>query len=269
MDLVVNLHLLERCNYHCGHCFAHFDSAELLSVDMWKAVVDAIALDRQIGRFNLAGGEPLLFPALYELIEHIHQKDIEVSIITNGSLLGNSLNEELLRMDAISMIGVSIDSFQESTLRKMGRCQCDGRALSGQDYVRLCKSVQENGIKLKINTVVTALNLNEDFSPIKRIAPDRWKIFKMQVFKTKDFDNTPLLVTKKQFDCFTERQRKLSIDFIEESDMENAYILVDPSGNLVDNTGGRYRAVGNLLTESFEQCLQKLPFNEALYRMRY
>jgi radical S-adenosyl methionine domain-containing protein 2 len=265
MDLVVNLHLLKRCNYHCGHCFAHFDSAEPLSVDGWKAVIDNIALDRRVVRFNLAGGEPLLFPELYELIGYIHQKSIDVSIITNGSLL----KEELLRMGTISMIGVSIDSFQESTQRKMGRCQHNGLALSKSDYVKLCGSIQENGISLKINTVVSALNLNEDFSPIKQIAPNRWKIFKMQVLKTKDFDNTPLRVNKKEFDGFTERQRRLGIDFIEESDMENAYILVDPSGNLVDNTGGRYRAVGNLLTESFEQCLQKLPFNEALYRTRY
>lgn len=265
MDLVVNLHLLERCNYHCGHCFAHFDSAEPLSVDQWKAVIDTIALDRWVTRFNLAGGEPLMFQKLHELIEHIHQKGKEVSIITNGSLL----KEEFLQTGLISMVGISIDSFQEDTQRKMGRCQHNGLVLSKSDYVKLCRSIQENGISLKINTVVTALNLNEDFSPIKQIAPNRWKIFKMQTFKVKDFDNTPLRVNKKEFDGFTERQRRLGIDFIEESDMENDYIIVDPSGNLVDNTGGRYRAVGNLLTESFERCLQKLPFNEALYRTRY
>jgi MoaA/NifB/PqqE/SkfB family radical SAM enzyme len=167
------------------------------------------------------------------------------------------------------MIGISIDSFQEDTQRKTGRCQQNGSALSKEDYLRLRENIQKNGISLKINTVVTALNLNEDFSLIKTIAPKRWKILKMRVFRAKDFDNTQFELNEKEFEGFLERQRRIGIDFIGESDMEKSYIMVDPSGNLVDNTGGRYRTVGNLLKESFEQCLQKLPFNEALYRMRY
>jgi radical S-adenosyl methionine domain-containing protein 2 len=77
MDLIVHLHLLKRCSYRCKHCFAHFDSGKTLSVDIWKAVIDTIALDRRVTRFNLAGGEPLLFPDLYELVEYIHQKGKE------------------------------------------------------------------------------------------------------------------------------------------------------------------------------------------------
>lgn len=167
------------------------------------------------------------------------------------------------------MIGVSIDSFQESTQRKMGRCLQDGSVLSEADYLRLCGNIQENGISLKINTVVTALNLNDDFSLIKKIAPQRWKIFKMQAFKAKGFDNTRFEINEKEFEGFLERQRWVGIGFIEESDMENAYIIVDPSGNLIGNTGGQHRVVGNLLKESFEQCLQKLPSNEAFYGTRY
>jgi MoaA/NifB/PqqE/SkfB family radical SAM enzyme len=230
-----------------------------------RRFIDNIVRNERIARFNLAGGEPLLLPKLCELIDYIHQKGIDVSIITNGSLF----KEDLLRMGAISMIGISIDSFQESTLREMGRCQQNGAVLSQADYLRLCGRIQENGISLKINTVVTALNLNDDFSLVKQIAPDRWKIFKMQVFRQKGFDNTPLQVSGDEFSGFSERQRLLGIDFIEESDMENAYIIVNPSGDLVDNTGGRYRAVGNLLEKPFEQCLQGILFNETLYRTRY
>ena len=107
-----------------------------------------------------------MFQKLHELIEHIHQKGKEVSIITNGSLL----KEKFLQTGLISMVGISIDSFQEDTQRKMGRCQHNGLALSKSDYVRLCVNIQENGIILKINTVVTSLNLNEDFSPIRELS---------------------------------------------------------------------------------------------------
>ena len=263
--MVINLHITERCNYRCNHCFGHFDSRRDLSLSEWKSVVDAAMEKTSVKRFNLAGREPLLFSGLDELIDHISGKGAAVSIITNGSLL----DDELLQSQNIAMIGISVDSFCEATLRKMGRCQRNGTVLLKKQCRRLCERILANNITLKINTVVTRLNLHEDFSPMTELAPQRWKLLKMQPFKSAGFDNAPLGISAEEFDAFCSRQRLLGIGFTPEASMRRAYIFVDPAGNLVDNSAPHYKPIGNLLTEDFFQVFQRLPFNTALYQSRY
>jgi hypothetical protein len=60
------------------------------------------------------------------------------------------------------LFGISIDSFQEDMQRKMGRCQRNGSILSKSDYLKLCGSIQENSVSLKINMVVTVLNITTE-----------------------------------------------------------------------------------------------------------
>ena len=264
-NLVVNLHLLEKCNYRCVHCFSHFDSSKTLSFSCWTKIVDNIMGSAFVNRINLAGGEPLLMPRILELADHIHQKGAEVSIITNGSLL----KEDLLQQGAVSMIGISIDSFNEKTLLKMGRRFANGAVLSEKQYRQLCGIIKQNGIDLKINTVVTKLNLDDDFSQVKEIDPKRWKILRMQEFKSGNFDNSPFTVSDEEFAVFCRKQTELGIPFISENTMRSAYIFVDPAGNLLDNTGGIYTSVGNLLDDDFSKCLRRLPLNRKLYEHRY
>jgi radical S-adenosyl methionine domain-containing protein 2 len=105
---IINLHLLEKCNYRCKHCFARFDSYKLLSVQNWKRIIDNITEKTPVSRFNLAGGEPLLYQGLDEIIEYINTKDIQVSLITNGYLLSEEHIHEF--KGRLSMVGISIDA---------------------------------------------------------------------------------------------------------------------------------------------------------------
>ncbi|MCL2186421.1 MAG: viperin family antiviral radical SAM protein [Treponema sp.] len=264
-NLVVNLHLLEQCNYRCVHCFSHFNSSEALSFSGWTKIVDNIMGSAFIDRINLAGGEPLLLPWIQKLAGYIRKKGAEVSIITNGSLL----KEKMLQQGIVSMIGVSIDSFNEETLFKIGRCTANGTVLEDKQYHKICALVKKNGIDLKINTVVTRLNLEDDFSPVKAIAPKRWKILRMQTFKSCNFDNSPLAISDEEFATFCRKQTAHGIPFISENTMRSTYIFVDPTGNLLDNADGNYSSIGNLRDEDFSQCIARLPLNRKLYESRY
>ena len=264
-DLVVNLHLLEKCNYRCAHCFSHFNSTETLSFSGWTRIVDNILRVPDVKRINLAGGEPLLLPWLQKLVDYIRQKGSKVSIITNGSLL----KEDMLLQGTVSMIGISIDSFNGETLLKMGRHSDNAAPLSGEQYQKLCACVKKNGIDLKINTVVTRLNLEDDFSVVKEISPKRWKILRMQVFKNDYFNNSPFAISDEEYSVFCRKQAKLGIPFICENSMSNSYIFVNPTWYLLDNAGGEYKPVGNLLKEDFYECFERLDFNRQLYEHRY
>jgi hypothetical protein len=65
--MVVNLHLLDACDYRCAHCFAHFGANKTLRCEQWKTIVDNILNGMAVERFNLADGEPLLYTVVSKL----------------------------------------------------------------------------------------------------------------------------------------------------------------------------------------------------------
>ncbi|GBU26945.1 hypothetical protein R84B8_00461 [Treponema sp. R8-4-B8] len=265
-EYIINLHLLENCNYRCKHCFAHFDSTGRLSVHDWKNIIDNITKRTTVSRFNLAGGEPLLYKGIDEVIEYINAKNIQVSLITNGHLL----SEELIRKfkGKVSMIGLSIDAFQPELLLEIGRCTQTNEILSPDRCVALCKFIHENGIHLKINTVVSRLNLHENFTDfIKTVCPTRWKILKIKRFSNNSFDNAELEITDEEFNKFCSTHASLS--HIAEASLKNSYIMIDARGKLVDNSDETYKVIADLLREDFKTRFNAMSFNTKLYESRY
>ena len=83
----INLHILEAYNFKCRHCFSKFGTDETLPVEDWKKIVDNCIAVADVAEFNIAGGEPMLYPGLTELVKYILSKGVKVSLITNGSLM--------------------------------------------------------------------------------------------------------------------------------------------------------------------------------------
>jgi radical S-adenosyl methionine domain-containing protein 2 len=264
--LIINLHLLDACNYRCGHCFAHFGMPKVLPLEQWKRVIDNIISTTNVKRFNLAGGEPLLYPELDRLIQYIASKNIEASIITNGLLLNKKRVHSFSGM--VSMIGMSIDSLNDTTLREMGRCTSKNEVLGQERCIALCKSIKANGIKLKINTLVSNLNKDEDFhSFLKEAQPDRWKILKMKHFENSFYDNKTLIPSDFEYEAFVARHG--DIPHIAERKMKSAYIMVDAYGNLVDTGTEDNTVAASLLENDFAESFSRLYFDYDVYSERY
>lgn len=104
----INLHILEACNFRCRQCFSKFGTEKLLPVKDWEKIVDNCIAGADVAEFNIAGGEPMLYPGLVELVKYIRDKGVKVSLITNGSLM----NEEWIKNYAgmYETIGFSVDS---------------------------------------------------------------------------------------------------------------------------------------------------------------
>ncbi|MCL6630901.1 MAG: radical SAM protein, partial [Armatimonadetes bacterium] len=99
------------CNLRCKMCsFANggdvlADLKDHLSLDTWKAIVDDLA---QYGCYiSLTGGEPLLYPHVADLIEHIKNRGLICIITTNGTLLERHAAK--LMENAPDVLIVSID----------------------------------------------------------------------------------------------------------------------------------------------------------------
>ena len=291
----VNLHVLEPCNYRCRHCFAHFDNHKVLPVNAWKHIVDNCSNAIYTHEFNIAGGEPLLYKGLTELSKYINEIGARCSLITNGFLMDEKWIKENAKY--YSTIGFSIDSFEIETMLQQGRCTRKQEVLTKERFQQLCLWVKQYNpsCKIKINSVVTALNKNENIAQTIRdleIPVSRWKVIKMNLFRNEEFDNSDIQISDEEYREFVKMNVGAYEELIEEvntaefgiakykiengmeivieSEVEASYIMVDANGFLVDNSlNDNYTPLINCASEDFLDGFQKLSLDKDLYFSRY
>jgi MoaA/NifB/PqqE/SkfB family radical SAM enzyme len=108
-------HITDRCNLRCVHCYQYsFAPLPVENLGNLKKLADRIlsALpDRRIS-VNLTGGEPLLVPWLFELVEHLQgfENLDEIHLITNGTVTTPEVLSEIRRCSKIRYLKVSLES---------------------------------------------------------------------------------------------------------------------------------------------------------------
>ena len=264
---VVNLHYTDNCNYQCRFCHSRFQQNALSLAD-WKIIIDNISNDIHVEQFNLAGGEPLAGGYVQPLIDYIAGKGIDCSIITNGSLL----TPEFIRNNRgkLQMIGISVDCLDYDDNKLIGRVDIHGRELSRERLSELAKAIHAAGIKLKINTVVNAVNCRKDFTPlIQSLKPERWKVLRMIRYDHANNSGLNLMVTDEAFLDFANRHRHLHPVVEDSDDMLGSYIVVNPHGCILTNSSDPYQSTESLVNNPFREEFAKVYFRESAYRKRY
>ena len=85
---VVQIHPTRRCNLRCLHCYSSSSpvESEMLQVELLCAAVsDAVA--EGYNWVSLSGGEPLVYPALEQLLAHAKAAGMGTAVVSNGMLL--------------------------------------------------------------------------------------------------------------------------------------------------------------------------------------
>lgn len=119
-----------------------------------------------------------MHPNILEIVRMSKVKGFTVSITTNGYFLNEALVSKLSPF--VDWIGISVDSENEETEKILGRGHEHHVAKSAE----VCKLIHKYGIRLKINTLVTKLNCQEDMKNfIIGIDPERWKKFSVSSYK--------------------------------------------------------------------------------------
>lgn len=255
-ELVINWHITEACNFSCRYCYAKWNGDEKELIHNWgrtEKLLDEIAsffapdnpsnpLQQSLSwsglRMNVAGGEPLLYPKhTLRALSHARSLGINTSIITNGSRLSEDLMVQLAPL--VSMIGVSIDSARADTNLGVGRVDGRGALVNNQTLAALLTMARtiNPGLSIKLNTVVNALNADEDMgSTLDAFMPDRWKVFRMLPVVTSD-----LAVPAEAFDAFVARHASYKgVMCVEDNDaMSESYLMLDPLGRFFQNTRGQ------------------------------
>lgn len=272
---VVNYHITNRCNYRCTYCFGKFEGQKDPPPETGKIILDRIAAyfkANQIsdGRVNFAGGEPTLYPHLDELIDHTHSLGMTASIVTNGS----NLTPERIRSwkGKIACIGISIDSICRNTNRQIGRC-CHGVVKTLEDWIPLATAIHECGMTVKINTVVSKWNIQEDLLPLYgALKPDKIKLFQMHLIHGINDAAKPYEIPDREFEEFCARHRADSgaTMIIEpRGSMEDSYLMINPAGHVQLNHNGRYECFGSCLDTPLCEIMPSVPMNAERFQARY
>ena len=270
---VINYHITSACNYRCQYCFVAFQGEFPEKETALKIVseINKFFIKNNVkgGRINIAGGEPLLCPYLNDVIEQAYLLGLKVSIITNGSLL----TEELISgwQGKVEMIGISVDAVSEAVNCAIGR-ECQGKSLSKAQLCDIANWIYKYGIKLKINTVVSKLNLNEDMlSLYKRMKPKRLKFLCMHVLENINSNVNELKPTQEEFLSFVEKNSYEYAKVVPEAEgsMQNSYLMISPDGNVFLNENGEGKTYGNCLEQELCEIFCKLPFEHDKFNLRY
>jgi radical S-adenosyl methionine domain-containing protein 2 len=193
-------------------------------------------------KVNFVGGEPMLYPLIFDTTEIAKEMGFVVSIVTNGYCL----NEHRITRLAphVDWIGLSIDSNSEKIEKKLGR----GYGNHVKHVCEISDIIHDRGLGLKINTTVTRCTYKEDMrSLISRLNPDRWKVFQMlSIEGQNDQYARELSITGSEFEQFISANQEIMLNngekpvFEHSEDMIDSYFMISPSGNIIRNTKGVY-----------------------------
>jgi len=154
--LLVSWNTTNACNLRCLHCYRN--AGEIKGAELTTS--EAMAMIDEIARpgFKImifSGGEPLLRPDLYELVEYARRSGLRPVLGSNGTLITGDVAARLKKA-GIMAAGISLDSMdieQHDYWR--------GAQGSWQAAVEGMRACRREGLPFQIHTTVVDWNYND------------------------------------------------------------------------------------------------------------
>jgi radical S-adenosyl methionine domain-containing protein 2 len=264
-EIVINWHIIQKCNYKCNYCFAHYEKENKKEISRSKKDIEQLLKKVHLFfnseypktslRLNIAGGEPTLSKNIDFTIQKAHEIGFKVSLITNGSFVKNNFLYKNAKY--LTMYALSIDSLESYTNLMIGREEKNKTLTSSRVFKQLETLRELNpNIKIKINTVVNEFNFQEElYLFINIIKPDKWKVLQALSINT-----SKIFCTHEQFKAFLKINNKSTIPLSIESneDMTESYIMIDPYGRFYQNTNSQYYYSNSILNHNIKEEFNSL-----------
>ena len=153
---VVVWNVTRRCNLKCLHCYARATAGPAQDELSHQAALDLLRDLKDFGApvVLFSGGEPLLRPDLFELVDRAVAHGMRAVISTNGTLISRDLAWRLKDL-GLSYVGISLDGAAAVHDRFRGETGSFAAAMAG---VRHCR---EMGLKVGLRFTVSRLNYRE------------------------------------------------------------------------------------------------------------
>ena len=139
----------------------------------------------------------------------------------------------------------------------------------------IADAIHEHNIKLKINTVVSTLNLSEDMLSIyQRLKPNKLKLLyahkcKGSMENEDEADFSPPVEAYWDFVARNRYDTECLVVTEQPGHMENSYFMIDPQGDVFLNENGTAKRYGCCLDQSLSDIFKTLPFSTEKFFKRY
>jgi radical SAM protein with 4Fe4S-binding SPASM domain len=138
------------------HCYNNSGASKAddeLSTEEAKAVLD------DLSQFNVpsilfSGGEPLMRPDLFELIEYAVERGVRTVISTNGTLVTAEVAKQI-KQHGVSYVGISLDGIGDVNDKFRGVAGAFDKAVAG------IKNCQDAGVRIGLRLTLTKRNVQD------------------------------------------------------------------------------------------------------------
>lgn len=231
-----------------------------------KSLSESKLFEKGKTRLNIAGGEPVLnMSRLGPIIDFASELGFKLSIITNGSHIENLLPY----IKKFSLIGISVDSTDDDTNRKISRCTSDGTVMPFSvlfNKINLLKA-ENPGLRFKFNTVANQYNWNENIiGKFQVIKAEKYKLLRQLPFK----ENKG--ISDEEWDSFLKNNIRQGLNIITEDneEMTQSYLMIAPDGRFFQNGDGNYKYSSCSLSDApADLLLDEIKFDYRKFKTRY
>lgn len=153
--MTVTWEITAACNIACVHCLSASGRRrpKELKKEQALALVDEMA-EMQVFQIHFGGGEPFIYPAIWDVFERCTQRGLVMCVSTNGTLITPQRAKRLKQFDPL-YFQVSLDGGTALTNDNIRGKGVFDRALRGLEYL-----AAENH-SLTVNSVLTRYSFHE------------------------------------------------------------------------------------------------------------
>lgn len=206
----ISFETTRKCNLRCKHCYtdAGVGLEDELTVEEIKELIDELA-DMGVLSITFTGGEPLMHPHIFELMEYAKKKPLTVLLFTNGTLLTEEIVEKLKEMKVLN-VSVSIDGPDSDTHDAF-------RSVKGsfEKTIHGVNLLRKAGIPVRCSISVTKFNFNkikEIFDLVNDLGISEFKMWFI-AFSGRSGEKN-IFITPEEFREVMEQNRQYEIEVL-------------------------------------------------------